>query len=98
MPTQVVFPRIVHTVGVIPHTGSVCRRTVQGRSNLARRSREPRPYRFNDGALCALGLDQRKLRRQLQVDHQLNTPLHLVEESCALGGQYLAKRRKVFHS
>src|SRR6516225_3452049 len=48
--------------------------------------------------LVRLGLDEWKLRRQLQVDHQLNAPIQLVEESRVLRGQNLAKHRKVLHS
>lgn len=42
-----------------------------------------------------LGLGERQCRRQLQIDHQLDAPVQLVEQRRILGGQDLAESRNV---
>ena len=45
-----------------------------------------------------LGLDHWNGGRQLEVDHQLDSTIQLVEQGCVFGRQYLAKERNIFLS
>lgn len=57
----------------------------------------PNEISYPEGS-SELWFDQRKRRRKLQVDHQLNTAIQLVEECGIFGRQNLAELRNVFLS